>query len=95
MWPVLWLASVLLPLCACTRPELVASSVWYTNQTIANIPFQYAVVSMEFDQPLYATGNTFLCSSADRACPQPLNCTPCDWSGQNVGISLEFSLSFL
>ncbi len=66
------------------RPNLLSSSLWMTNQTIVNKNFQLGVVRMEFDQPLYSTGMTLLCSSADQTCP-PLNCTACDWSGQNVG----------
>ena len=66
-----------------SRPELVSSSVWYSNQTVLNVDFDVAVVRMEFDQPLYTNGQTFLCPSIDQSCP-PVECTPCDWSGQQV-----------
>src|SRR3990167_394001 len=66
------------------RPELVSSSLWVNNLTVTNIPVEVGVLRLKFDQPMYATGGTFLCSSAAKECPQPIPCTPCDWSGQNV-----------
>ena len=65
------------------RPKLLSSSVWYSNQTVLNVDFNVAVVRMEFDQALYTNGQTFLCPSVDQSCP-PLECTACDWSGQQV-----------
>ncbi len=76
------------------RPELVSSSIWYTNQTVSNMAFELGVVKMVFDEPLYVTGSTFLCSSAYEECPQPLPCTACDWSSQNVKFSFVFSTGF-
>ena len=75
------------------RPELVSSSVWYSNQTVLNVDFDIAVVRMEFDQPLYTNGQTFLCTSVDQSCP-PVGCTPCDWSGQQVIFSHLCSFIF-
>ena len=37
----------------------------------------------DFDQPLYTNGHSYLCPESDVGCP-PLDCTPCDWSGQEV-----------
>ena len=73
-----------LPLCMGERPHLIESSVWYTNLSITNVPFEYAIVKMKFNEPLFVTGNTFLCSSADKECPPLSDCKVCDWSGQNV-----------
>ena len=75
------------------RPELVSSSVWYSNQTVLNVDLDVAVVRMEFDQPLYANGQTFLCASVDQSCP-PVGCTPCDWSGQQVTFPQHYFFSF-
>jgi hypothetical protein len=79
---LLLLGSLLGPVVT-TRPELVSSSVWYTNQTILNVDYDIALVRMEFDQPLYTNGVSFLCSSADHGCDVP-SCTACDWSGPQV-----------
>ena len=65
------------------RPKLVSSSVWYTEPSVLNVDFDLAVVRMEFDQPLYTNGASFLCGSATQSCGN-LTCVPCDWSGQEV-----------
>jgi len=69
-----------------TRPGLVSSSVWYTNQTVLNTNYELGVVRMEFNQSLYVNGWTYLCSSAAKECPK-LACRACDWSTPQVWMS--------
>jgi hypothetical protein len=55
--------------------------------------FSLLQVHMEFDQPLYVAGQSFLCPYADTLCPL-LQCTPCDWSSQKVTL-IALSTFFL
>jgi len=81
--PVPFLLSLLFSLSSATRPGLVSSSVWYTNQTVLNTNYELGVVRMEFNQSLYVNGWTYLCSSAAKECPK-LACRACDWSTPQV-----------
>src|SRR3990167_4673379 len=76
----------LFSLSTATRPGLVSSSVWYTNQTVLNTNYELGVVRLEFNQSLYVNGWTYLCSSAAKECPK-LACRACDWSTPQVWMS--------
>ena len=56
--------------------------------------FAFVPFFQDFDQPLYTNGHSFLCAESDVPCP-PLDCKPCNWSGQEVCLfPLLFFLSF-
>ena len=85
--------------CFAVPPQLVDQKMWFVNQSILGVDIEVAVYQMEFDQDLYLSGESFLCAEAEDSCP-PSDCTPCDWSSQEVKnnfvfLLFSFSVSFI
>ena len=64
------------------RPQLIGNRVVPAAATVASENYEYVLTSLEFDQDVYIN-DVFLCPGQEKDCA-PMNCEPCDWSGESV-----------